>query len=85
MNGEAFKKLWTLLDCDEGPCVCINGRLLVNCNDFFAPAADAEEVEFHELGDFFNRVSTYQEAMEWVARKRGIKCEHWRAKSNSKP
>jgi len=73
-----FAKLFRLLDYDDGPCLCMHGKLFVNCNDFFAPAGDVEEVTYDELPRFLNCVHDRNSAMEWVAKKRGIPCISWR-------
>jgi hypothetical protein len=80
MTKEQFKKLMVLMDYDDGVLVAINDCLLINCNDFFAPAADAEEVSFEELPELLDAVNSHETAMQWVAKKRGIECKHWREK-----
>lgn len=54
----------------------------VLCNDFFAPAADGEDIDWRELPELLVRVRRDGEmaGLHWVAEKRGISCEHWRKK-----
>ena len=80
MTADDFTKLCQLLDLDDGPCFCVNGKLLVNCNDFFCPAADAEEVTYEELPQFLATVHDYNDAVAWVAAKRGVALVRWRDK-----
>jgi hypothetical protein len=54
--------------------------LHVNCNDFFVPAADAEDITYSEIEDLYRMwekdpsMGVYQ----WVAKKRGIDCVYWK-------
>jgi hypothetical protein len=53
--------------------------LFVNCNDLLCPAADAEDVEVHELPELC-RLYTEEEngILKWVAAKRGVPPVRWR-------
>ena len=56
--------------------------ILININDFFAPAADAEEVSYDEIPKLFDLYNQkgYDGVSEFVALKRGIANISWRDK-----
>lgn len=61
----------------------------VMCNDFFAPAADGEDIEWNELPELLKRVRSggEREGLRWVAERRGVPFVYWRdkyAKANQK-
>lgn len=71
--------LLELTDEDTGCCVSVNGGLWVNCNDFFAPAADAEEVRPEDEASLLaaHKSDPKYGALRWVAERRGIPFKHW--------
>lgn len=57
----------------------------VNCNDYFAPAADCEEIPWTQVKDLFEKTSELKNSteahdfwMQWIADKRGAPNKHWR-------
>lgn len=54
--------------------------LAVNCNDFFAPASDAERLPYDEIGNLYAlwRDDRKMGQLKWVANQRGIECKSWR-------
>ncbi len=52
----------------------------LNCNDYFTPAADAEEIDIGELVEVCKIWEEQKDmgVMGWIAKKRGIENKHWR-------
>ena len=74
---------------DEGIVFLSNGTssdgnraacLFVNINDYFAPAADSEDLPFSDIPKLFDmyRKDGYNGVTQYVADKRGIPNKHWR-------
>jgi hypothetical protein len=54
--------------------------LFVSCNDYFAPAADAENITSEEIPKLYELYGEkgFDGVYEFVAEKRNIKNEHWK-------
>ena len=63
-------------DCER--CITVS----INCNDYFYPGADGENVTYEELPDLYElvRAKKFDGVTEFVAKKRGIPNVHWRKK-----
>jgi hypothetical protein len=55
-------------------------NLYININDYFAPAADAENLPTSDIAKLFEmyRKDGYNGVAQYVADKRGIPNKHWR-------
>ena len=55
-------------------------NLYININDYFAPAADAENLPTNEIPKLFDmyRKDSYNGVAQYVADKRGIPNKRWR-------
>lgn len=54
-------------------------HLAINCNDCFAPAADAENLSYADLDKYIEVVNRYRKygAVAWCAAKRNMKLWRW--------
>ena len=66
------------VNCNEDKAA----SLYININDYFAPAADAEDLPFKDIPKLFEmyRKDGYNGVAQYVADKRGILNQHWRDK-----
>lgn len=61
--------------------------LCINCNDYFFPAADSEEVHPEDIEELLNLAKSselknqYNVFMGWIANKRGDENKHWKDKT----